>query len=73
MEFNLSKCEVLHFGRSKVRGKYIINDITLNSINAQKDLGTKVYNPLKVAMQVDRVVKKAYAMLAFFHRSGDWI
>eukprot|EP00061_Rhincodon_typus_P015670 g43473.t1 len=60
-----NKCEVLHFGRSNVKEKYTVNGRTLNSINAQKDLGVHVHSSLKVAMQVDRVVKKAYGMLAF--------
>lgn len=32
MELYPSKCEVLHFGRSIVKGKYTVNSKTLNII-----------------------------------------
>ena len=60
MEFNPDKCEVMHFGRSNTE-----NERTLKRIDRQRDLGVQVHRSLKVAMQVEKVVKKAYGMLAF--------
>eukprot|EP00061_Rhincodon_typus_P006289 g26780.t1 len=45
--------------------KYTVNGRTLNSTDVQSDLGVRVHCSLKVATQVDKVVKKAYGMLAF--------
>ena len=56
MEFNLDKCEVMHFGRSNTGRKYTINGRTLQSIDRQRDLGVQVHRSLKVAMQVEKVV-----------------
>ena len=64
MEFNPNKCEVMHFGRSNTDRTYTLNGRTLRSIDRQRDLGVQVHRPLKVAMQVEKVVKKAYGMLA---------
>lgn len=47
--------EMLRFGRSNVRGKYIVNDKTLNSIDVQWDLGMRVNSSLKVAKGMDSV------------------
>ena len=68
MEFNPGRCEVLHFGRPNVKGEYTVNGRTLNSIDVQRDLGAQVHKSLKVATQIDRMVKKAYGMLAFIGR-----
>ena len=65
MEFNPDKCEVMHFGRSNTDRKYTVNGRTLKSIDRQRDLGVQIHRSLKVAMQVEKVVKKAYGMLAF--------
>lgn len=59
--------EVLQFGRWNVRGKY-----TINSIDVRRDLGVQVHNSLKVATQIDRVVKKAYAMRGFIGPEIEW-
>eukprot|EP00061_Rhincodon_typus_P008773 g31684.t1 len=68
MEFNLDECEVKHFGRSRTGGIYAVNGRTLGSIDMQRDLGVQVDRPLKVAVQVDKFVRKAYGMLAFIER-----
>lgn len=47
--------EMLRIGRSNVRGKYIVNDKTLNSIDVQWDLGMRVNSSLKVAKGMDSV------------------
>eukprot|EP00061_Rhincodon_typus_P012874 g38893.t1 len=72
MKFNLGKCEVPHFGRSNVKDKNTDNGRTLNSINAQRDIEVHVHSSLKVTAQVDRVVKKAYGMLAFLGRGIEY-
>jgi len=60
MEFNLDKCEVMHFGRSNQGKTYSVNGWALGRVKEQRDLGVQVHNSLKVESQVDRVVKKAW-------------
>eukprot|EP00061_Rhincodon_typus_P005695 g25524.t1 len=72
VEFNLAKCEVIHFERSSTVGNYTVNGRTLRSIDLQRDLGVQVHRSLKVAAQVDKVVKRAYGMLAFIGRSIEY-
>jgi len=45
MDFNPGKCEVLHFRRSNVQGKYTVNGRTLNSTDVQSGLGVQVNTP----------------------------
>lgn len=59
---------MLHFGRLNVRGKYTTNGMTLNNIDVQRDLGVQVQSILKMAAQVDKVLKKAYGTVAFIAR-----
>ena len=72
MEFNLNKCKVMHFGRSNSGGRYKINGKTIRSIDTQKDPGIQVHRSLKVAAQLEKVVKKAYGMLAFIARGIEY-
>ena len=64
----MDKCEVMHFGRSNVDGKYTVNGRTLKNIDRQRDLGVQIFRSLQVATQVEKVVKNAYGMLAFIGR-----
>jgi len=72
MEFNPDKCKVMHFGRFNVGGKYTVNGRTLKSIDRQRDLGVQVHRSLKVATQVEKVVKKTYGMLAFISQGIEF-
>ena len=72
MEFNPDKCEVINFGRSNSGGSYKVNGRTIRSIDTQRDLFMQVQRSLKVAAQVEKVVKKAYGMLAFIGRGIEY-
>jgi len=72
MEFNVEKCEVMHFGRNNKCVEYRANGRTLNSVDEQRDLGVYVHRSLKVGSQVDKVVKKAYGVLAFIGRGIEF-
>jgi len=39
MKFNVDKCKVMHVGRKYLNSTYYMNDIALESINEEKDLG----------------------------------
>ena len=44
----------------------------VRSIESQRDLGVQVHKSLKVAVQVEKVAKKAYGMLAFIGRGIEY-
>ena len=81
MEYNVEKCEVIHFGRrngdrdyflhEKMRNgdrDYFLHEKMLRKSETQRDLGVIVQNSLKVNVQVQSTVRKANAMLAFMSR-----
>ena len=57
--------------RSNTNRKYTVNGRTLKSIDRQRDLGVQVHRSLKVATQVEKIVKKAYGMLAFIGQGTE--
>ena len=65
MEFNPDKCGVMHFGRNNGGRSYTINGRAIKSIETQRDRGVQFHKSLKVATQVEKMVKKAYGMLPF--------
>jgi len=71
-KFNPDKCEGMHFGRSNDCRNYTVNGRLLRSTETQRDLGVHVHRSLKVATQVEKVVKKAYCMLAFIGKSIEF-
>ncbi|XP_078268480.1 uncharacterized protein LOC144600591 [Rhinoraja longicauda] len=54
MEFNATKCVVLHFGKSNQQD---LHSGALGTVEEQRDLEAQVHSSLKVASQVDRMVK----------------
>ena len=54
------------------RNRNMQNGRTLKSIDRQRDLGVQVHRSLKVATQVEKVVKDAYGMLAFISRGSEF-
>lgn len=60
MDFNADNCEVLHLG-SQTRARPSLGMTRLWRVVQQRDLRMQVNSFLKVASQVDRVVKKAFS------------
>ena len=40
--FNVDKCKVMHFGVNNTKEKYSINNVVLNVVKEEKDLGAIV-------------------------------
>lgn len=59
MDFSADNCEVLHLG-SQTRARPSLGMKRLWRVVQQRDLRMQVNSFLKVASQVDRVVKKAF-------------
>ena len=69
MEFNASKCKVLHFGNSNRSFSYNINSVSLEATNSEKDLGVYISNDLKPEKHINEVVLKANRLLGMIYRS----
>lgn len=63
---------MLHFGRTILGRTYTVNGKELRSVKEQRDLGVQIHCPLKVVLQVDRVVKAAFGILAFINQSIEY-
>ncbi|XP_055492007.1 uncharacterized protein LOC129697443 [Leucoraja erinacea] len=72
MQYNVDKCEVIHFGGKNRKADYYLNGGTLGKGEMQRDLGVMVHQLLKVDMQVQQVVKKANDMLAFIAKGFEY-
>ena len=72
MEFNLDKCEKMHFDRLNQGRTYSVNGRALGRVTEQRDRGVHVHSSLKVESQVDRVVKKAFGMLGFIGQNIEY-
>ena len=64
MEFNVDKCEVMHFGRKNGKATYYPNGERLRGAPVQRDLDVLVHESQKTSMQVQQTIKKANGMLA---------
>ena len=52
MEYNMGKCEVMHFGQKNRGIDYFLNGESLRKSQVQRDLGVLVQDSLEVNMQV---------------------
>jgi len=47
MLFNVEKCKVMHIGYNNVQVEYVMNDVKLECVSDEKDLGVIVSDDLK--------------------------
>ena len=84
MEFNASKCKVIHFGKknpgySYTMGGFAPAGVVLEAVEEEKDVGVMVSNTLKPSSQCAKAAKKANQVLgqmvrAFHYRDKHtWI
>ena len=70
MQFNTSKCKVMHLGR---RGNpdhvYMMGDTPLESTSAEKDIGVMVHDSLKPSLHCAKAAAKANAVLGQISRA----
>jgi ribonuclease P/MRP protein subunit RPP40 len=69
MQFNVSKCKVMHFGRNNVHQKYTMNGQELMVTEEEVDIGVKVTKNLKPAGQCQRAAKTAQSVLGQLSRA----
>ena len=69
MEFNITKCKVLHVGKNNPLYPYTMNDQELKSVDNEKDIGVIVDKTLKPTKQCADAARKANAVLGQISRA----
>ena len=69
MQFNPSKCTVIHFGRKNQEFQYNMSGQMLEAVNSEKDLGVHITSDLKPALQCQKAAAKANGVLGRMARS----
>ena len=73
MEYNVGKCEVIHFGRNNGKKDYYLQGKKLQHATVQRDLGVLVHELQKPSLQVQQLVGKANGVLTFIARGIEYI
>ena len=76
MLYNVEKCKVVHFGYNNPDHEYVMGNVSLKSIESEKDLGVTIHSSLKPGVHIGNCVMKANQMLrmirgAFKHRKKE--
>ena len=72
MRFNVSKCHVMHLGRTNPRFVYTLNGVDLEPTEEEKDLGVLITSNLKMGRQCERAAHTASAALAQILRAFSY-
>ena len=73
MLFNVSKCQIMHYGKNNPRYLYHINGTLLSETKTYKDLGVNISNDLKVKHHIDICVAEANGILGMIKRTFNHI
>ena len=76
MQFNITKCKVMHVGRNNPRHEYTMNGQALGTTEEERDLGVIMTKNLKPAAQCAKAAKTANMVLgqitrSFYYRDRD--
>ena len=69
MEFNPSKCQVIHITRSKVKSRYYMHNQELESVDAAKYLGVTISKDLSWNTHINNITSTANKTLDFVKRN----
>ena len=69
MNFNTSKCSILHVGRNNAASDYTLNGVRLSKLDSAKDLGVIVSHDLRPREQCISARNRANRVLGFIARS----
>ena len=65
MKFNIGKCKVMHFGGKNSEAEYNMDNIKLEVISEEKDLGVIISDSFKVSKQCAKAANKGSQILGF--------
>ena len=69
MLFNVDKCNVMHFGYNNTEAKYKMDNMELESVDEERDLGVIIQNNLKFDKQCMKAANAANQVLGMIKRS----
>lgn len=69
MKFNVDKCKTVHYGRNNPQHVYTMNNIDLQEVNEEKDLGIIFQNDLKFSQHISGKINKANSILGLISRT----
>lgn len=69
MEFNTSKCSILHIARHNTEKGYALNGTELRKLNSERDLGFLISQNLRPREQCINARNKANRILGFISRT----
>jgi len=69
MLFNADKCRVIHMGYNNKLAEYHMNDVKLECVSEEKDLGVIISEDLKCEKQCSEAVKKANIIMGMIKRN----
>ena len=71
MEFNVSKCKIMHLGKDNPNNVYTMGGIALTETTEERDLGVLVDDKLIFDKHIREIVNKANRMLGMIRRGFD--
>jgi len=69
MEFNVKECKAMHIGKKSIDYEHSMNDVVLESVEAEKDLGVMISHDLKTSSQFVRAYANANKSLGMINRT----
>ena len=63
MQFNISKCRVMHIGRGNPMHTYYMSGIALQEVSTEKDIGVLLDSSLKPSKKCAEAARRANAIL----------
>jgi hypothetical protein len=63
MNFNISKCKVMHCGRNNKKAEYFMDGIKLKTVDSERDIGVCISSNMKPSAQCADAANKARAVL----------
>ena len=69
MQFNQSKCKIMHLGKNNPRYTYTMKGIPIAVIESEKDLGVWIDSSLKPSLQCEQAAKNAHRVLSLIGKS----
>ena len=69
LKFNIPKCKVMHIGTQNDRHPYRMDNIQIDKVTSEKDLGVLFTNGLKFSEHIDKIVSIANSMLGLIKRT----
>ena len=73
IKFNALKCKVMHFGKTNTKYKYKIDDVILEEVSVEKDLGDYISNNLDWSHHINYSINKANKQLGRIKHTFEYI